>query len=95
MSPERLEQLKQHIRNPSSASLNREWMLELVDEVERLRAPLSITEAVERILPAPVTVPDNLPPGAVALKRRDPPLLDDNGLVIVDDRPKAKKGGKK
>lgn len=38
MSPERLAQLEEHIRFPSSASLNPEWMLELVAEIKRLAA---------------------------------------------------------
>lgn len=52
MTPERLAQLKQHILHPPSASLNREWMLELVEELE------SRFEA-ERIL----ALPHDLAPG--------------------------------
>lgn len=36
MDPKRLAQIRQHFTHPPSASCNREWALELCDEVERL-----------------------------------------------------------
>lgn len=92
MTPERLDQIERHFRNPPSSSCNALWALELVAEIRRLSGPLSIPEAVERILPAPIsdvrTLVDTQHYGGASDAAPTPP--------VIDDRPatKKKKGAK-
>lgn len=99
MTPERLAQIRGHIVNPASASLNRDWMLELVDELDaHLEAYRHNVAALADIGAAPfgqitVAPADAIHVTEVVMGDLKPP-------IIIDDRPtppeapRAKKGKK-
>lgn len=74
MTPERLAHIKAHITNPPSASLNREWMMELVEAVEHSHAAPPVV-----VLRAPLPSPRPSPPSVVA------PIA-----AAIDEKPKKK-----
>ena len=95
MTPERLAEIRAHILNPPSASLNREWMLELVAEVERAMTREPVVVDVSKL---PVINVADLPPGAVIIETtpgQSVSAVDLGGRpgVVIDDR--KKKGAKK
>lgn len=67
MTPDRLAFLKEHIRNPPSVALNREWMMELVEALENRGCvvPVASPEPVLSTLTSPVVPipPETLPVG--------------------------------
>lgn len=100
MTPERLAQIREHIRNPSSASLNRDWMMELVDEVAAHVAPLStlITPVVPipaELLPEGLPVVHSATVGVVSAIDHEAKAVTISAPVVIDDRPAPKKKGKK
>lgn len=100
VSPERLAQLKAHILNPPSASLNRDWMLELVAALEARpsvsqiavmapNAPQSIRAVLDGIAEQPpkaVQTFGNIAPAS--------PIVDALANVAADLAKPKKKGTK-